>query len=125
MVQTLEAVAWDPIVVRQQRRYGKLKGLLKKSLPIGIRTTTMNLDNQNKYKKITINMLPSNAKFINPYTFLGLMVHCHQTTTMILYDKDRDVLGTNAGFTNQSPHINFSVHCSYNERNPDFHMAKV
>ncbi len=124
MAQDMEAVAWDPLVLRDQRRYGKLKGLIKKSLPMGIRTTTMNLK-QNHNKKITIRMLPSNAKFINPYTFLGLMVFVHQTTTMKLYEPDRDVLATTSGFTSDSLHLNLSVNYQYNERNPEFHMAKV
>ncbi len=123
-MQILEAVAWDPLVLRDQRKYGKLKGLLKKSLPIGIRTTTMNLK-KNHNKKIHFKFLPSNAKFINPYTFLGLMVFVHQTTTLKLYEHERDVLSTTGGFTTGSLHLNLSVRCTFNERNPDFHMAKV
>jgi len=124
MAQILEAVAWDGNVLREQQRYGKLKGLLKKSLPIGVRTITMNLT-QKKNKKITFRFNPSNTKFINPYTFLGLMVYVHETTTLKLYDRDKHILATTTGFTADSLHINMSVTCSYNERNPEFHMAKV
>jgi len=124
MAQLPEGVAWQPGIVKDQRRYGKLKGLLKKSLPIGIRTTTMNLL-KSHHKTIRINMLPSNTKFINPYTFLGLMVTLHQVDALATYDRDEDILFTTSGVTQNSLHCNFAVRCTFNERNPEFHMAKV
>ncbi len=122
MVQNWEAVAWSTDVVKDQLRYGKLKGLIKKSLPIGIRQTKINLK-QTHSKRITITMLPSNTKFINPYTFLGIMVGTRDSNT------NQTRTPNNSPITDTelsgSASATLSVHCSYNERHPDFHMAKV
>ncbi len=78
--QQTEDVAWDPSVVKDQLRYGKLKALLRKQLPIGVRTSFMNIKKSN-HKRIKFGFLPSSAKFINPYTFLGLMVYFHKSSS--------------------------------------------
>ncbi len=126
MTQVIEAVAWDNEVVKDQMRYGKVKGLLKKLVPIGIRTATVrNTQPTGGRKTIKINFLPSNTKFINPYTFLGVMVRVRQMKAIASLDVTNDQLGNIADTTVDLDPIFFAWHCSYNERNPDFHMAKV
>jgi len=123
MVQNIEAIAWSAEVVKDQRRYGKLKGLLKKSLPIGIRNVQYT-DLTKPIKKITIRFNPSNTKFINPYTFLGLMINVPKATTGVLQDIDIAQIYPDTE-TSASAQLGFTVKVTYNERNPDFHMAKV
>ncbi len=123
MAQTWEAVAWDPAVVHDQRRYGKLKGLLRKSLPFGIRRVDMNLLKSHR-KRITITTIPSNAKFINAYTFLGLMIYVPKATTNAIRKMHVNSPITDTEIGAQA-HATFTIQCKYNERNPEFHMAKV
>jgi len=121
--QAIEGVAWLPNIVKDQQRYGKVKGLLRKVLPIGVRTIHMNMKKSVR-KRIKITFVPSNAKFINPYTFLGIMLRVPKTTTVILIDQDVNQIMSNSD-TSTSAHFLFSIKCKYNERNPEFHMAKV
>ncbi len=125
--QTLEGVAWDSAVVRDQMIYGKVKGLLKKLLPLGVRTSSLKFRAVNGgHRRLTFNFLPSNCKFINPYTFLGLMLRVKTTAATVLNQDARihqPFLQAKVGA--DIDHIHFSWHVQFNERNPDFHMAKV
>jgi len=123
MGQNLEAVAWSAELVKDQRRYGKLKGLLKKSLPIGIRSVQYR-DLSKPIKRITIRFNPSNTKFINPYTFLGLMINVPKAVGQVSNDQDiAQVYPSTETAANAA--LAFTCKATYNERNPDFHMAKV
>ncbi len=125
--QVIEAVAWDSEIVRDQRRYGKIKGLLRKTLPIGIRKGRVN-SRANKgggHTRFTINFIPSNAKFINPYTFLGCMIRLKQVSALATLDATVHQLLDIADVANDVEDIQFAWHCQFNERNPEFHMAKV
>jgi len=121
--QAIEAVAWDAGVIHDQRRYGKLKGLIKKSLPIGIRRVNMNME-KSKHKRITIRFNPSNTKFINPYTFLGIMINVPKATDNTLRKLHIHSPLTATDIT-ANAYASCSIQCTFNERNPDFHMAKV
>ncbi len=126
--QVQEACALDLELIRDQRRYGKVKGLLKKLLPIGIRRIYVkgNDAKTGGYKRIKINFVPSNAKFINPYTFLGFMIKIRpMATTVALTDPTNNQLSAIADTTADEVHMRCSWHCQFNERNPEFHMAKV
>ncbi len=123
--QELEHVNLLPNILKDQKRYGKLKGLIKKVMPIGWRTVNFNIA-KNQHKRITINFVPSNAKFINPYTFLGIAIYCHDVDSFVNYDMDvHQPFRTGDVVTTDDPHMYFYLKCTYNERNPEFHMAKV
>jgi len=121
--QTIEEVAWQPEIIKDQMRYGKLKGLLRKSLPFGIRTSMITTAGS-YMKRITIRAIPSNTKFINPYTFLGLMFWCKKVASGVLIniDENQTWIDTESETSSQ---LNVALKCTYNERNPEFHMAKV
>ncbi len=121
--QAIEAVAWDGQIVKDQQRYGKVKGLLKKVLPMGIRRVIVNTKRA-QGKRITIRFVPSNAKFINPYTFLGIMLNRVQCVTNQLRIPDVHSVVSGAEVSGAA-HASFTIQCKYNERNPEFHMAKV
>ncbi len=123
--QNPEAVSWLPQIVGDQRRYGKLKGLLKKSLPAGIRRTTLHVKyGIGGHKKIRINFIPRNARFINPYTFLGLMVRLPQAVGVAEHDRREDAYILDAEVL-VTDIVHFAWSIQFDERNPDFHMAKV
>ncbi len=125
--QVQEAVVWDTEVIRDQLRYGKIKGLLRKILVGGLRTTSLRTyDKVGGHKKLTFRFTPSAAKFINPYTFFGIAIKQRQISATLaahnnMENQPSDIfdIGADAG------DINFSWHVHYNERNPEFHMAKV
>ncbi len=120
----LESVAWDAALIRDQQRYGRLKGLLRKVLPLGIRTTFINTL-RSTHKRIRFDFIPSNAKFINPYTFLGLLINVPDATTVALHipEDTQDFLYSE--ITIEDIGVNMFLKVKFNERNPDFHMAKV
>ncbi len=123
--QEIEFVAIQPDVIRDQRRYGKLKGLIKKVMPIGWRTVNMNMM-KSRHHRITINFVPSNAKFINPYTFLGIAIYTHNAFAFVGHDDYiHQPFGTGDITTTNTPHVFHYLKCKFNERNPEFHMAKV
>jgi len=123
--QILEGVNFDPEVLLDQRRYGKVKGLIKKCMPIGYRKVWLSPRTVGGYtKRITLNFTPSNAKFINPYTFLGLLISCPQVAAANVISRSTQSV-SNVDSTADTEFILIYVNVSYNERNPEFHMAKV
>ncbi len=128
MVQTHEAVAMDIEIIRDQLRYGKVRQLLRKLMPIGIRKVTLFTD-KNKlggHKTITIRFVPSNSKFINPYTFLGFFIKARvMATTTALIDPTVHQMAKIADTVADEAQIHVSWHLQFDERNPEFHMAKV
>lgn len=124
--QAIEGVNFDKEVLMDQLRYGKIKGLLKKCLPIGYRRTTLRAGTTTGFtKKLTFNFVPRNAKFINQYTFLGLLVRVPQASTISTLDISVDQPVDQATIAADSEKIIFAWNIEYNERNPEFHMAKV
>ncbi len=124
--QLIEGINFDSEVLRDQLRYGKIKGLLKKCLPIGFRTSFIKGRSVAGYsKRIKFNFTPSNAKFINPYTFLGLLVSCPTVVASNLIDTTKDQLITPGDITDDTEAIHINFHVQYDERNPEFHMGKV
>ncbi len=124
--QTIEGVAFSPEVLKDQLRYGRIKGLIKKCLPLGYRTVMLRARTVAGFtKRLTFNFTPSNAKFINPYTFLGLLIVVPQTETMQTIDMEHDQPILESDVTIDTQHIVVSVHVKYDERNPEFHMGKV
>ncbi len=124
--QALEGVNFGDEVLRDQLRYGRVKGLIKKCMPIGFRTAMIRGRSVAGYtKRLTFNFTPSNAKFINPYTFLGLLLHCPQSVSLPVFDSSRDQPIQRGDLTLNTEFVNFGVHVQYNERNPEFHMGKV
>ncbi len=124
--QTLEGVNFSQEQLYDQKRYGKIRGLIKKCMPIGYRRMYIRTNSvAGTRKKITINFTPSNAKYINPYTFLGLLVNLPVSVAISSVDPTihQPVLFTD--LTSDTELIAFSVHAQYNERNPEFHMGKV
>ncbi len=126
MVQTLEGVNFSKEVYTDQLRYGTLKGLIKKCMPIGLRNTYINVRQAGgAHKRIKLNFTPSNAKFINQYTFLGLLIIVDQVNAIATMDATLHQPINITNITADSEFVACAVHVSYNERNPDFHMSKV
>lgn len=126
MAQTIEGVNFNPNSLRDQMRYGKIKGLLKKTLPIGWRTTVIRGRTTGGYvKRLTFRFTPSNAKFINPYTFLGLAIYCRQTEATATIDPTIDQSILESDITADTEKLMFMVHVKFDQRNPEFHMGKV
>lgn len=124
--QIHEAVAWSSEIVRDALKYGSVKGLLKKMLPIGIRNKLLRWNfSKGKMFKLTFNFTPSNSKYINPYTFLGLMIRMRQAVAVNLTDASNDQLVNIAHTTADASSVIYLWHVSYFERNPDFHMARI
>ncbi len=124
--QLVEGISWDPEVLKDQRRYGRIKGLIKKCMPIGMRSVTLRGRSVAGYaKRITINFTPSNAKFINPYTFLGVVLYMPSNGAINAWDKDIHQPVSDADLTSNTEYVIFAVHAQYDERNPEFHMGKV
>ncbi len=124
--QNVEAIAWSYETVTDQLRYGRLKGLMKKCMPIGYRTTNIRPKTiGGAVKRLTFNFVPSNSKFINPYTFLGLLIDFPQAVTPSTIDVTKDQPVNEVNFTEDSHIINVGMHVQYSERNPDFDMSKV
>ncbi len=124
--QLLEAVAFDPEVFKDQMRYGRIKGLLKKCTPIGYRSLFIRGRTVAGYtKRITFNFTPSNAKFINPYTFLGILIRISNATATNVLDPQHDQPILLTDVTSNVENVVCSVHVQYDERNPEFHMGKV
>ncbi len=124
--QKIEGVNFSLGVLRDQKRYGKIKGLIKKCMPIGLRSLIVRGRTVAGYtKRITINFTPSNAKFINPYTFLGLLISMPPLYTNQTRDPlDAQVINY-ADITSNTEFIAVSVNVRFDERNPEFHMGKV
>lgn len=127
MAQTIEGVAWDTLVVNDQLRYGRLKGLMKKLLPIGLRQGRVrhNSSTLGGHKRINFNFIPRNARFINPYTFLGLMVRTKQVVATASHNREVHQFADIGLTTVDADLLHFSWSVKFDERNPDFHMAKV
>ncbi len=124
--QVLEAVAFSPEILKDQKRYGRIKGLIKKCMPIGYRSIYLHAKTVGGFhKKLTFNFTPSNAKFINPYTFLGMLVHFPQTEQIATLDIDHDQPINEGDMTVDTEYTSVTWHVSYDERNPEFHMGKV
>ncbi len=125
--QTIEAVNWETDVVLDQMRYGRVKGLLKKLLPIGIRRKRVQFkDKVGGHARISFNFVPSNSKFINPYTFLGLMIKVPQVSAVnSAIQRDQDQMALITETTVDTDVLWFVWSVRFNERNPDFHMGKV
>ncbi len=124
--QTIESVDWDPEVVSDQRKYGKVKGLLKKFLPIGIKRGYIQFKTiDGGHRRITINFIPSNAKYINPYTGLFLMFRIPQANAIATANSKIHQPIDGADVSADLQKIILHWHVSYFERNPEFHMAKV
>jgi len=126
MAQTIEGVNFSKEALTDQRRYGMLKGLIRKSMPIGIRTIFLRVSQSGgAHKRITINFTPSGAKFINPYTFMGILFHMPQVNAISSLDPTLHQPINIANIAADTEFIITAIHVSYNERNPDFHMGKV
>ncbi len=124
--QVIEGVNFSPEILSDQLRYGRIKGLIKKCMPIGFRTKFVRGRTVAGYSaRITFNFVPSNAKFINPYTFLGLLIHVPQTETANQLEGQHDQPILEGDVTADTQKIIFMIHVQYNERNPEFHMGKV
>ncbi len=124
--QVIEGVSFSSEILKDQARYGRIKGLIRKCLPIGYRTTFVKMQTvAGGRKKLTFNFTPSNAKFINPYTFLGLMIHIPGTISIGLLDPTLHQSINQADVTADTEFVIVTVHVQYNERNPEFHMGKV
>jgi len=124
--QVIEGVNFSKEVLTDQKRYGRIKGLIKKCMPIGLRSVYIKTHSvAGGLKRIKINFTPSNAKFINPYTFLGLMVHATPSITNTVYDSSLHQPINFLDLTADTEFIGFGVHVQYDERNPEFHMGKV
>jgi len=124
--QVMEGVNFDSEVLTDQLRYGRIKGLIRKCMPIGFRTKFLNAQTTASFsKRITFNFTPSNAKFINPYTFMGLLVEMPQTTTTSTIDVTQHQSVSQAEMVADTYGVIVLVHVQYNERNPEFHMGKV
>jgi len=124
--QVVEHVAFDSEVLRDQKRYGRIKGLIKKCMPMGYRTLMIRSRTLAGFaKRLTINFTPSNAKFINPYTFLGLLLHVDNASAISTWDPTNSQSIKNGDLTNDTEEVLFAVHVQYDERNPEFHMGKV
>ncbi len=124
--QVIEGVNWSTEVYRDQRRYGTVKGLLKKIFPIGVRTLVVrNPYATGGHKRLTFNFVPRNAKFINPYTFLGVLIHIRQMSELNLIDPTIHQLGNISDTTVDGSPLVVAWHAQYDEDNPEFHMAKI
>ncbi len=124
--QVLEGVNFDQEVLKDQLRYGRIRGLLKKCLPIGYRSVYVRIRTvAGGSKRLKFRFVPSNAKFINPYTFLGLLINTPQVIATNVMDPTLHQPVRIADVSSNGPSIICSVHASYNERNPEFHMGKV
>ncbi len=124
--QTLEGINWSEEIVTDQLRRGKVKELLRKFLPIGIRSLFVRGQTTAGYhKKITINFIPSSSKFINPYTFLGLMIRIPQTEQISGLSIEHDQPFNEVNSAIDGLFVIVAGHVTFNERNPDFHQGKV
>ncbi len=124
--QIWEGVNFSAEILKDQKRYGRIKGLIKKCMPIGYRTVVIRGRTVASYtKRLTFNFTPSNAKFINPYTFFGLLIHFPQVALKNQLDPSLYQPINIDDTTADSEFILVSVHVQYNERNPEFHMGKV
>ncbi len=124
--QKIEGVDFNSEIFRDQMRYGKVRGLLKKCTPIGLRDLYITNHTANAVSKtIRINFTPSNAKFINPHTFLGLLVVFVQQNNDSNLNAKYSQPNTNTDITSGALPVIVAVHVQYNERNPEFHMSKV
>jgi len=124
--QVLEGVNFDIEQMKDQLRYGRIKGLLRKCMPIGFRSTFVKpRTTSGASKRLKFRFTPSNAKFINPYTFLGLLISIPTTAGISLLDPTVHSPIDQADLTVNTEYVICSVHVSYNERNPEFHMGKV
>ncbi len=124
--QKLEAVAFSVEALKDQRRYGMLKGLLRKLLPIGLRTAVVtNSYASGGHKRLTFKFIPKNTKFINPYTFLGLFLKVRQMAEQNAIDPSNDQLGNITDTTLNGTPMIIAYHIQYDESNPEFHMAKI
>jgi len=60
--QTWEGVNFSSEVMKDQKRYGRIKGLIKKCMPIGFRSVYLRARSVAGYsKRISLNFTPSNA----------------------------------------------------------------
>jgi len=127
MAQTLEGVNWSEEIVTDQLRRGKVKELLRTFLPIGLRTVYVRsrAGDAGYTKRININFVPSKSKFVNPYTFLGLMIRVPQTETISGMSIEHDQPINEVNVTIDTEFIDIAGHVTFNERNPDFHQGKV
>ncbi len=125
MVQTWEGVNFSEEVLRDQMRYGRIRGLIRKSMPIGLRPVYIRRLDKGQHKRITINFTPSNSKFINQHTFLGLLLNMPQTNVSTSMDASIHQPINQGDITADSQLLIVAVHVQYDERNPDFHMGKV
>ncbi len=124
--QAIEGVNFSEEVLKDQLRYGRIKGLIKKCLPIGYRSSFVKGRTVAGYgKRLTFNFTPSNAKFINPYTFLGLLINTPEMVSEGVIDPTVHQIASASDFTVDTEFMMFAVHVQYDERNPEFHMGKV
>lgn len=124
--QVIESVAFTNETLTDQLKYGRVRGLLRKMLPIGIRNKKFKwMFNKSQHMRITIKFLPSSVKFINPYTGLFLLIDMPQKMTSInLWERNHQHQHP-ANLVIDATGLNFLVTSTFFERNPEFHMAKV
>ncbi len=109
----LESITFDTNLYYDTLHYRTIAGKLK-SIQSGIRWIT--LTRKNPVKDVFLR-LPSKSKFINPYTYMGVIVGCPKVGSHRQYAV--------AGDTTNINHVFCSITARYNEWNPDFNFKKV
>ncbi len=125
--QTMEGITFSKEVFKDHLRYSKLKELLRTFLPVGFRTKYCKASFDNGFhKRIKFDFVPSGAKFINPYTFLGLLVSLPQeAASTAVHDSSNHQPFVSGTVSSGTLGVLFLYHITFDQRNPEFHMAKV